>query len=229
VVESSGGNLDIWKVVTAPKTGLIYDVGAVLISGQDPGFFTSISSNGTTAGSHVVWAIPRPPGGFGGNAWFMRLQAFDPASGAALLYTSPGRAAGTWPNGSSANANLVPVVANGHVFVASYANLSIFGLGGQGRKVGMQAPAHAVTPVFTGTPHDLYGVISAMDGNMITLRLRNGVALGVDVGAARAAGDYAPAAIGRAALVRGDYKGGVFVAKYVLHAKQQPALWGADR
>lgn len=236
VVESTGGNLDIWKVVTSPKTKLEYDVGAVLTSGQDPGFFTSISSNGTAAGSAVVWAVARPTGGYGANNWNVTLHAFDPASGAAVLYTSPGSAAGTWPNGVSANANIVPVVANGHVFVASYANLSIFGLGGQGArsKVGVQPPAHAVMPVFAGAPHELYGIVTAIDGSAITLRLRNGVAMRVDVGAARAAGDYAPAAIGRAALVRGDYeagvyKVGVFVAKYVLHAKQQPALWGPDR
>jgi len=34
---------------------------------------------------------------------------------------------GTWPN-LSGNANLVPVVANGQVFVASYKQLQIFGL-----------------------------------------------------------------------------------------------------
>ncbi len=230
VVESTGSNLDIWKIVTSPKTRLLYDVGAGLSSGQDPGFFTSISSNGTTAGSHVVWAVPRPTGGYASTDWGLKLQAFDPAQGAAVLYRSPGSAAGTWPYGGNANANVVPVVANGHVFVASYENLSIFGLGGQGaaKRLG-RAPAHVVLPAYAGTPHDLYGIVSAIDGTVITLRPRNGAPVRVDVAAARAAGDYAPAAIGRAALVRGDYKAGMFVAKYVLHAKQQASLWGPDR
>ena len=35
--------------------------------------------------------------------------------------------AGTWPN-LNGNANLVPVVANGKVYVASYRQLRIFGL-----------------------------------------------------------------------------------------------------
>ncbi len=35
--------------------------------------------------------------------------------------------AGDWPN-TGGNANIVPVVANGRVFVANYRALSIFGL-----------------------------------------------------------------------------------------------------
>ena len=35
--------------------------------------------------------------------------------------------AGTWPN-TGGNSNLVPVVANGEVFVASHAQLKIFGI-----------------------------------------------------------------------------------------------------
>jgi hypothetical protein len=45
-----------------------------------------------------------------------------------------GKTAGRWPN-LTGNANLVPVVANGHVFVASYKQLRIFGLtGGKEKK-----------------------------------------------------------------------------------------------
>jgi hypothetical protein len=43
--------------------------------------------------------------------------------------------AGSWPN-VGGNSNLVPVVANGEVFVASYKQLQIFGL-----KSGHKAPA----------------------------------------------------------------------------------------
>jgi hypothetical protein len=41
-----------------------------------------------------------------------------------VLFQAP---AGSWPNYGN-NANLVPVVANGEVFVASYQQLQIFGL-----------------------------------------------------------------------------------------------------
>ena len=83
VVESTGGSLDIWKVVTSPKTGLSYDTGSGVSTGQDPGFFTSISSNGTAAGSHVIWAVGRPTDS---NSWADTLQAFDPANGKILWH-----------------------------------------------------------------------------------------------------------------------------------------------
>jgi len=40
-----------------------------------------------------------------------------------------GATAGNWPN-LGGNSNLVPVVANGRVFVASYRKLKIYGLKG---------------------------------------------------------------------------------------------------
>ena len=59
----------------------------------------------------------------------VQLYAFGAApSGGTLplLYSSQ---AGSWPN-SQVSANIVPVVANGKVYVASNKQLTIFGLGG---------------------------------------------------------------------------------------------------
>jgi hypothetical protein len=228
VVESTGGSLDIWKVQTSPSTALVYDVGNGLSTGQDPGFFTTISSNGTQAGSHVIWAIGRPTNG---QTWALTLYAFDPSNGAARLYQSPSTAAGTWPFGGNANANLVPVVANGHVFVASYGNLSIFGLSPPGAKptTALREPPHPTMPVFAGAPHDLYGIVTSIDGATITMRSRTGQTVHVDVSVAQAAGAYAAPKVGHAALIRGDYSKGTLVAKFVLHAKPQASLWGPDR
>jgi hypothetical protein len=228
VVESTGGSLDIWKVQTAPKTALVYDTGNGVSTGQDPGFFTTISSNGTQAGSHVIWAIGRPTNG---NTWAVTLNAFDPSNNAAQLYQSPSTAAGTWPFGGNANANLVPVVANGHVFVASYGNLSIFGLSAPGQHplTALRAPPQPTRVVFTGAPHDLYGIVTSIKGATITVQSRNGASILVDVTPAQSAGAYAAPKIGHAALIRGDYKNGTLVAKFVLHAKPQAALWGPDR
>jgi hypothetical protein len=58
---------------------------------------------------------------------------------------------------------------------------------------------------------------------------RNGASILVDVTPAQSAGAYAAPKIGHAALIRGDYKNGTLVAKFVLHAKPQAALWGPDR
>jgi hypothetical protein len=58
----------------------------------------------------------------------VNLVAFDNLANR-IVYTSSGTEAGAWPNGG-ANANIVPVVADGLVFVGSYKNLAIFGIGG---------------------------------------------------------------------------------------------------
>ena len=94
---------------------------AFIGGGQDPGFFTSISSNGST--NPIIWALSRPSGS-GNN---ISLFAFDPETGGSTLKQLFQASAGTWPY-LGGNANLVPVVANGQVFVASYKQLSIFGL-----------------------------------------------------------------------------------------------------
>src|SRR3954471_7756881 len=91
---------------------------SAITTGQDPGFFTSISSNGTQSGTAVIWAVSRP---VDTNPANILLYAYNAANGA-LLFSAT---AGTWPN--PGNANLVPVVANGQVLVASNKQLAIFG------------------------------------------------------------------------------------------------------
>ncbi len=222
VVESSGHSLDVWKVQTAPTTSLVYDTGTTLTNGQDPGFFTTISSNGTTPGTAVIWAVGRP---VNTNPANVTLYAFDPANAAATLFSA---VAGTWPFAGSANANLVPVVANGHVFVASYANLSIFGLGASDRSRHFVAPPRPDMPRLAGSPHAVTGTVVAMAGDTITLQRRDGTRMSADVAASRAASRYAPMAEGRASLVRGDWRHGVLIAHDVLHAKPNPAMWAPD-
>jgi PQQ enzyme repeat len=223
IVESTGDSLDIWKLKTTPATKLAYEYGNNVPGGQDPGFFTTISSNGTKPGSHVIWAVARPTNTDPAD---IMLVAFDPSNHAAQLFSA---VAGTWPFAGSANANLVPVVANGHVFVASYANLSIFGLTSGGAKVAFHAPPRPQMPPFAGAPHELFGVVTSIDGDDLSLRTRTGTLVHVNVAIARAASAYAPVAIGRASEIRGDYKDGVLLAQIVLHAKPQPAMWAADR
>jgi hypothetical protein len=97
---------------------------------QDPGFFTTISSNGTA--NPIIWAIGRPDRT---KTAPVHLLAFNPDAGKSKnIITQLFKAiAGAWPNGP--NANLVPVVANGQVFVASNKQLQIFGLlGGKAKK-----------------------------------------------------------------------------------------------
>ncbi len=124
---ASLAQITVWKVQTSPTVAFVQEGAALPVaSGQDGGTFTAVSSNGAMAGTTVIWATSRP---VESNPAAVNLYAFSAApSGGTLplLYTSR---AGSWPN-TGANANIVPVVANGKVYVASNKQLTIFGLGG---------------------------------------------------------------------------------------------------
>lgn len=125
VVASGGSNVTIYKVQTtsAPTLKPISRSPGLGSTVQDPGFFTTISSNGTA--NPIIWALSRPTSGAGNPLY---LYAFNPES---VTKSSMKQLAklvgGQWPN-TGGNANLVPVVANGEVFVASHNQLRIFGI-----------------------------------------------------------------------------------------------------
>jgi hypothetical protein len=233
VVTSGGQQVKVWEVVTAANAApqlVLESTSAAITSGQDSGFFTSVTSNGSTADSQVIWALSRPSRQ---NPQGIELYAFDPskisASGAsATLFTGT---AGSWPNGDG-NANLVPLVANGHVFVASYKQLSIFGLVAPGKAAAMaettpvpDEPRPAALP-----GHAVYGKLRSVDNAMLTLETRAGTLLSVDSTPARKAETSALAIVGNAYLVRGEYDGkGVMHAVAVSRVKDSPELWKADR
>ena len=111
----------LWKLSTNPSPALT-NAGAsnAILTGQDPGFFTTISSNGTV--TPVIWALSKD---HDNNIY---LYAFDPDTQIrGIMKQLFQGVAGTWPI-PAANANLVPVVANGKVYVASYQELTILGL-----------------------------------------------------------------------------------------------------
>ncbi len=125
VVSSGNNQVIVWKVQTSPTVGLVQVTQAsVTSSAQDPGFFTTISSNGNK--DPIIWALSRPPNISGTP---IQLFAFNPQSRGGAMKTLFSGTAGRWPN-LNGNANLVPVVANGQVFVASHKQLRIFGLTG---------------------------------------------------------------------------------------------------
>jgi hypothetical protein len=137
VVTSGGNTVEVFKVQTSPKPALIAVSRAPAIVGNvnDPGFFTTISSNGTA--SPIIWALSRPTNATGNPIY---LYAFNPESVSKGTMKALFRAqAGTWPN-TGGNSNLVPVVADGEVFVASHAQLKIFGI-----KSGTKSTAAALT------------------------------------------------------------------------------------
>ena len=137
VVSSGAGSAIVWELGTSLPAPRLTAVGvSPIIAGgqQDAGFFTTVSSNGTF--NPVIWALSRA------SQQNIFLYAFDPDNlqngHLTLLFRG---IAGFWPI-VTANANLVPVVANGKVYVASYQQLTIFGLTGQrGRDKSDSEPA----------------------------------------------------------------------------------------
>jgi hypothetical protein len=232
VVSSGGNKAIVWRVVTSAsaKPSLVQEsVSPAITSGQDAGFFTSISSNARAAHSQIIWAVSRPTTFNNGAA--VMLYAFDPSNiqsgNSTLLFSG---AAGTWPNGDG-NANLVPVVAKGHVFVASYKQLAIFGLSGAKVKAGSGFAAEMATAPAASSGPALYGTVERIDGTHFTLTLRTGRAVPVNAVALKASGNGAALLVpGRTVLVRGRYvDGGVLYATAIQRAKSSPALWGPDR
>jgi len=131
VVSSGNSSVEVWKVQTSPKAALTRVGASGSIGGeQNPGFFTTISSNGTA--NPVIWALSHPPNTTKAPIY---LFAFNPDGGKKqqTLKQLFRAEAGVWPN-ITGNSNLVPVVANGQVFVASNKRLQIFGLLGGDKK-----------------------------------------------------------------------------------------------
>ncbi len=227
VVQSNGYEVIVYKVQTSPKLALLQEsVSPGLNDDQDPGFFTTISSNGTTADTAVIWAATRPSAS-NADSLGVYLQAIDPANGSAVIFAAD---AGDWPFAGNANANVVPVTANGHVFVATYQNLSIYGLAPVAAHKVFQRVKAPPMPAFPGVQHEIRGIVSAVEGDMMTLRERDGTVVQVDIAAARRAGNVAASAPGHAVLVRGDDgRNGTLEARFVLHQKNAQVYWPADR
>ena len=137
VVSSGANTVVVWKVNTSANPNLTQEsISTPIVNGTNNGFFTTISSNGTTAKSQVIWALGRP---INTSPATVNLYAFDPstinASGnMATLFSG---AAGSWPQ--HGRANLVPTVANGKVYVATYQQLAIFGVSGSSDTVSFTA------------------------------------------------------------------------------------------
>ncbi len=122
VVSSGGNRVEVWKLQTSPSPKLSEVAQSTAIrDGQDPGFFTSVSSNGNA--NPIIWALSRP---LSQQSSGIVLYAFNPEAGKTMTQLFHATA-GSWPN-VGGNSNQGPVVANGKVYVASNKQLQIFGL-----------------------------------------------------------------------------------------------------
>jgi outer membrane protein assembly factor BamB len=189
IVTSQGSTIRTYQVQMSPAPHLVLEGSAAVVSGQDPGFFTAVSSNGTAVGSGIIWAVSRPTGAVPDSTRF-NLYAFsataNPDGSLTQLFSG---VAGAWPN-TNGNSNIVPVVANGMVYVASAyldtsggtrGQLQIFGPGGtaEARAGLMTLRAGVISSI--AAPHVVSGTVLDVSGSTLTLRTRTGRSATVDI------------------------------------------------
>jgi hypothetical protein len=207
-----------FKVQTSPSPTLVADSWSQQITtGQDGGFFTTVSSSGSKNG--VIWAVGRPDGT---NINAVYLDAFDANAGFPLVQNM---IAGYWPN-TGGNANLVPVVTNGKVYVASYKQLAIFGI--KTKKISLQLqPFAAPQAELPRGVSQVTGTIKSASGPTMVLSTRTGT---VTVNVTDAVQSRQVAASGNALTVIGSFHAdGTLFAQSITRAKSSPALWPPDR
>jgi hypothetical protein len=243
-VVSSGGTgtqLTTWKVNTSLPVALASEgTSASLFTSseengtegiQDSGFFTTISSNGTQANTAVIWAMSRPDAASKNH---VSLYAFNGTASGGNLATLFHHDAGTWPN-TGGNANIVPLEANGKVYVATYQQLAIFGLTPSAknkRRIAqmfrpLAAPEAPPPPPITGSR--FYGTIASINGSRLTVTLRTGDTLTVDLTTAAKNFQTVIPAVGELVTVTGNLSAdGTLNAETMLRAKGK-ASWAPDK
>lgn len=128
----TGGRMGVssWQLQTTPSVKLVLKstTGSSVVAGlpDNGGSLPVVSSNGTKVGSAIVWFVQRPSTSTKTEPGTpITLYAYDASNLQNQLISLP---AGMWLNAANTNANIVPTVANGKVFIASNEQLQIFGL-----------------------------------------------------------------------------------------------------
>lgn len=201
VLTAGRNGLISWKLATSPTTKLEPEAstGPAAMSGlpDDGGAMPVVSSNGTVSDTAIIWFVQRPAGSSDQDPGTpITLMAFAASNLSQPLISIQ---AGTWVHAVNSNANLVPTVSNGRVYVASNAQLQIFGLlpSGATPKVATahvlptSAPDTVTCPSIAaplaalggqpGKVHDFYGTVCQSGKSQIKLALRTGGAVAVDI------------------------------------------------
>ena len=166
-------------------------------AGQDHGFFTTVSclaphAFGNCANTPIIWAVSHPISKSSG----VSLSAFSglAASGSYRLLFGPVKV-GPWPN-TGGNANIVPTVSNGRVYVASWETLAILSPGGTAPAAVAQvaeAAAPAAAAVSPNTAFVISGTLHSVNGSVLTVTNRRGKERLIDASAAIKKSQIAPA------------------------------------
>jgi len=204
IVASQGSSVQTFHI--PPATTLLPAGTSSLSTGQDPGFFTTVSCNGAGAfgnctNTPIIWAVSRP---LSSSSTGVDLYAFSglAVNGSYPLLFGPTQV-GSWPN-VGGNANIVPTVANGLVYVASNKLLTILKGGAAAAAEAAPAEAAGVLPVAqaaAATPTSGFavsGTLDSVNGSVLTLTNRHGTDRLIDASEAIANGLIA------AALTKGE-------------------------
>ena len=159
------------------------------------------------------------------------LSAFDATAVGGtlnLIFSSP---AGSWTH-TNGNANIVPVVANGLVYVASDKALTIFGV--VRAHAALQTAQTAVQPspvASLASPHEITGTLLAISGSTLTLQTRTGKSAKIYAAQAIQNEQVAPLFVGQPFTALGSSfdANGALVATSIVQAKGSSGeLWPPD-
>jgi hypothetical protein len=227
IVSSGGESIVVWRLVASGAGVQLSEERRTPLPVTDvfqKGFFTSVSSNGTLGANAIIWAVQRPTA----TPPALTLFAVDAATGS-VLYSAP---AGDWPNTGGA-ANVVPVVANGRVYVASYKAVRSFGiLSGPKNASAARASSKATLPELAKvTAHEsvIYGTVAEVNATQLWLRTRTDVVT-IDVADVQQKELTVPLVLGKAVRVEAHVDADRHVtATEIEHAPDSPSLWTDEK
>jgi hypothetical protein len=223
VVTGGSAGVTSWQLQTSPSTQLVFEstTGPNFVNSlpDDGGAIPVVSSNGTTSGSAVVWFVQRPATNSDQDPGTpVTLYAFAASNLAQELIAIP---AGTWVHAINSNADLVPTVANGKVYVASNKQLQIFGLfssqSATQRAAARKPPIPSEPATVTCPPevtaltavegtrtgvHQFRGTVCKLTGHQLQLALPGQRSVSIDATAALAAQRSPLLSLGRPVNVR---------------------------
>jgi len=141
-----------------------------------------------------------------------------------------GSYAGPWPYYET-DANVVPVVANGKVYIASYQMLMIFGAGGKAVPIPTAVPDAITHRLPQGVLNRVTGVLLSADGALLTLRTRTGRSVKVNGEPAMTNRRTGILLIGNSytALSSGVSVDGIQQAVAIARAKRATKAWPPDQ
>jgi hypothetical protein len=155
-----------------------------------------VSSNGTAPGSAIIWFVQKPATSSDQDPGTpVVLWAYAATNLQQALISIPN--AGTWTHATNSNANIVPTVSNGKVYVASNLQLQIFGLFSskpEATRKTIAQPLKPSTPEVVQCPvdlassngddqdsiHDFYGTVCGVGDTELRMALRGNRTLSVD-------------------------------------------------